>query len=187
MLFARTEAPTSSSADALVNQRLSTPVGTWSPSSVAVPASNFGIEARSQHGGGLGGAGFAQDVEERQRIERLGALLRSTQLAIGVVEHQVELGGGGRAGRFALLLLFLFGAPVEHDDGNGGGNAQQQDDDDKHEIGRTLKMDQGREAERQKRGDQKHDDGKYVGEQGDPPNDATTFSLDPAQIRVPRV
>ena len=72
-------------------------------------------------------------------------------------------------GRFALLFLLLFGAQMENDDDDGGGDAQQQNDDDEGEIHPALEMEQSSEAERQKRGNQNHDDGKHVGEQGDPP------------------
>ncbi len=77
------------------------------------------------HRGGLGSAGVAEYVHQGKRLECLGALLGGAQLAIGVVQQQVQLGRGGGAGKFAVLLLFLFGAIVEHQDDHRGRDAQQ--------------------------------------------------------------
>ncbi len=44
-----------------------------------------------------------------------------------------------------------------------------QHEDDKHQIRHALEMEQSGEAERQKRGNHKHDEGKDVGEQEIPP------------------
>ena len=40
-----------------------------------------------------------------------------------------------------------------------------------------CEMEQSSKAERQKRGNQNHDDGKHVGEQGDPPDDAKNSGI----------
>jgi len=82
----RMACPASRIATWRVNHKFSSGVGETSPSRGGAAGDQFGIEAGTQDNGGFSGTCFAQQVQQRQCVERFWSLmLRGTQFAIGII------------------------------------------------------------------------------------------------------
>src|ERR1035437_3200541 len=57
----------------------------------------FGIKTGFDYSGSLGRPCISKDIDQRQRIESLPALLRGAELAVRVIQQQIQLGGSSAA------------------------------------------------------------------------------------------